>query len=114
MAAARGKAAKNPVGAMKGQGALAERLASDARSLAELALSMRKDELATTDPIVAAMTAASVGTKWIADSRVALDEQAAKLAASLYKTDGAKGLESLKAAYATHAANLSKAQNGLR
>ena len=111
--AARGKAAKNPVGAMKGQGALAERMASDARSLAELALSMRKGELETTDPIVAAMTSASVATRWIAASRSALDEQASKLAASLDKTSGAQGLEALKAAYAAHASNLSKAKNGL-
>lgn len=113
LTAARGKAAKNPVGAMKGQGALAERMAADSKSLAELALSMRKAELGTTDPIVAAMTAASVGTKWIADSRAALDEQAAKLAASLYKTDGAKGLAALQSAYAAHTLNLSKAKNGL-
>ncbi|MEQ1919652.1 MAG: hypothetical protein ABL955_10675, partial [Elusimicrobiota bacterium] len=113
LTAARAKAAKNPVGAMKGQGALAERMASDAQALTELALTMRKAELGTTDPIVAAMAAATVGTKWIADSRTALDEQAAKLAASLYKTDGAKGLETLKAAYAAHASNLSKAKNGL-
>ncbi len=113
LTAARGKAAKNPVGAMKGQGALAERMAADAKSLAELALSMRKDELGTTDPIVTAMAAALVATGWISASRSALDEQASKLAASLYKADGSKGLESLKAAYATHAANLSKAKNGL-
>ncbi|MCR4295718.1 MAG: hypothetical protein NUW21_09310, partial [Elusimicrobia bacterium] len=113
LAAARGKAAKNPVGAMKGQGALAGRMAADAKSLSELALSMRKDELRTTDPIVAALAAASVGTAWIAGSRSALDERAGKLAASLYKTSGAKGLEELKAAYASHASSLAKAKHGL-
>ncbi|MBI2789728.1 MAG: hypothetical protein HYX59_13700 [Elusimicrobia bacterium] len=113
LAAARGKAAKNPVGAMRGQGALAERMAADAKSLSELALSMRKDELAVTDPVVAALTAAAVGTQWIADSRAALDKSASDLAASLFKTDGAKGLALLKAAYAEHATNLAKAKNGL-
>jgi uncharacterized membrane protein YgcG len=113
LAAARGKAAKNPVGAMKGQGALAERMAADSKSLAELALSMRKDELAVTDPIAAALAASSVGTEWIAKSRAALDAQAADLASSLFKNDGAKGLASLQAAYAEHAANLAKAKNGL-
>ena len=111
--AARGKAARNPVGAMKGQGALAERLASDAKALSEQALSMYGSEKAVTDPVVAALAAASVGTKWIADSRLALDAQASKLASSLYKTDGAKGLEALKASYAQHASSLSKAKNGL-
>ncbi|MDP3542687.1 MAG: hypothetical protein Q8T11_09510 [Elusimicrobiota bacterium] len=113
LAAARGKAAKNPVGAMKGQGALAERLASDAKSLAELALSMRKDELAVTDPIVAALAAASVGTQWIAGSRAALDKSASELASSLLKNDGALGLAALTAAYAEHTTNLAKAKNGL-
>lgn len=113
LSAARGKAAKNPVGAMKGQGALAERMAADAKSLSELALSMRKDELAVTDPVVAALAAAAVGTQWIADSRAALDKQASDLASSLFKNDGAKGLASLKSAYAEHASNLSKAKNGL-
>ncbi len=113
LTAARGKAAKNPVGAMKGQGALAERMASDAKSLSESALAMYKDEVSITDPIVAAMTSASVATKWIADSRKALDKQTSAIASSLYTTDGSKGLETLKAAYATHASNLSKAKNGL-
>lgn len=113
LAAARGKAAKNPVGAMKGQGALAERMAADAQSLSELALSMRKDELAVTDPVVAALAAAAVGTQWIADSRSRLDDAASKLAASLFKTDGALGLAALKSAYAEHATNLAKAKTGL-
>ena len=113
LAAARGKAAKNPVGAMKGQGALAERMAGNAQSLSELALAMRKDELASTDAVVAALAAASVATKWIADARAALDERASALAASLYKADGAQGLDALKSAYATHASNVSKAKNGL-
>jgi len=113
LAAARGKAAKNPVGAMKGQGALAERMAADVKSLSEAALSMYKAEGSVTDPIVAALAAASVGTQWIADSRAALDAQASKLASSLSKTDGSKGLETLKTSYAEHASNLSKAKNGL-
>ncbi|MBI2386420.1 MAG: hypothetical protein HYV14_10450 [Elusimicrobia bacterium] len=113
LAAARGKAAKNPIGAMKGQGALAGRMAADSKSLAELALSMYRDELAVTDPIVAALTAASVGTKWIADDRAALDARASKLASSLAQSDGAKGLASLQAAYAERAASLAKAKNGL-
>jgi len=113
LAAARGKAAKNPVGAMKGQGALAERMAADAKSLAELALSMRKDEAAVTDPIVAALAAASVGTQWIADSRSALDGAASALAASLLATPGAQGLQSLQTAYSNRSAKLSKAKNGL-
>lgn len=113
LAAARSKAAHNPVGAMKGQGALAERIAADSAALADLAVSMYKGETSTTDPIVAALTASSVGTKWVADSRAALDSQASELAASLAKTDGAKGLAALKAAYETHASNLSKAKNGL-
>lgn len=113
LAAARGKAAKNPVGAMKGQGALAERMAADAKSLSELALSMSRSETSTTDPVAAALAAASVGTRWIANSRAALDAQASSLASSLFKNDGAKGLEALAAAYAAHAANVSKAKNGL-
>ena len=113
LAAARAKAAKNPVGAMKGQGALAERLASDSAALAELAASMYKNETSATDPVVAALTAASVGVKWIADSRAALDAQASKLASSLSKSEGAKGLEALKAAYSTHASNAVTAKTGL-
>lgn len=113
LAAARGKAAKNPVGAMKGQGALAERMAKDASSLSELALSMREDEAAGTDPIVAALAAASVGTQWIAGNLSALDKQAAELASSLFKNDGTLGLATLKAAYAERTANLAKAKNGL-
>jgi len=113
LTAARAKAGKNPVGAMKGQGALAERMAADAKTLSELAVSMYKDEVSTTDPVVAAMTAASVGTKWVADSRSALDQQASTVASSLYKTAGTNGIETLKSAYATHASNLSKAKNGL-
>lgn len=113
LAAARGKAAKNPVGAMKGQGALAERMAKDARSLSELALSMRKDEAAVTDPIVAALAAASVGTQWIAGNLSALDKQASDLASSLFKNDGTSGLAALKAAYEARTTNLAKAKNGL-
>lgn len=113
LAAARRKAAKNPVGAMKGQGALAERMAADALALSELAVTMHQHEVAKTDPIVAELAAASVGTKWIADSRAALDAQASSLASSLFKNDGAKGLEALAAAYAAHAANISKAKIGL-
>ncbi len=113
LAAARGKAAKNPVGAMKGQGALAGRMAADAKSLSELALSMYRAETSTTDPVVAALAAASVGTKWIADSRAALDERASGLAASLFKNDGAEGLAALEAAYAAHASSLAKAKSGL-
>jgi hypothetical protein len=113
LAAARDKAAKNPVGAMQGQGALAERMAADAKSLTELALAMRKDELGVTDPIVAALAAAKVATLWIESSRSALDKQASAVASSLYKTAGAKGLEELKTAYSAHSSNLSKAKNGL-
>ena len=113
LAAARNKAAKNPVGAMQGQGALAERMAADAKSLTELALAMRKDELGVTDPIIAALAAAQVATLWIEASRDALDAQATKLASSLFKTSAAAGLETLKTAYSAHASNLSKAKNGL-
>ncbi|UPT73753.1 MAG: hypothetical protein M0D55_18190 [Elusimicrobiota bacterium] len=113
LAAARAKAAKNPVGAMKGQGAHAERMAADAKALSELALTMREGELSTTDPVVAAMTAAAVGTKWISDARASLDAQASALAGSLVKTSGEKGLAALASTYAEHASNLSKAKNGL-
>lgn len=113
LAAARSKAEHNPVGAMKGQGALAERLAADAKALAEYAASMFRGEVGATNDAVKALDAASVGTKWIAESRAALDEQASKLAASLLKTEGASGLAALKAAYETHAANAANAKKGL-
>ncbi len=102
LAAARAKAAKNPVGAMKGQGALAERLAADTLAIAEKTVAMFQAEVAETDPVVEALAAASVATKWIADSRVKLDAQASKLAASILKSSGAEGLAALTAAYDAH------------
>lgn len=102
LAAARAKAAKNPVGAMKGQGALAERLAADTLAIAEKTVSMFQAEVAETDPVIKALAAASVATKWIADSRVKLDAQATKLASSILKTSGTEGLAALTAAYEAH------------
>lgn len=113
LAAARAKAAKNPVGAMKGQGALAERMAADALAVAELALTMYRDEVAKTDPVVAALAAASVGTKWIADSRSALDGAASAHAGSLAKTPGDDGLRALSTAYALFTGKVLKAKNSL-
>ncbi len=109
LAAARAKAGKNPVGAMKGQGAEAARLAADALALAEKSVSMYQAEVADTDAVVKALAAASVATKWIADSREKLDKQSAKLAAALLKTPGAAGLAALNDAYAAHAANVKTA-----
>lgn len=113
LAAARGKAAKNPVGAMKGQGALAERMAADALALSELAVTMYQYEVAKTDPVVAELAAASVGTKWIADSRAALDGAASAHAASLAKTPGDDGLQALRTAYSLFTGKVLKAKNGL-
>ena len=113
LAAARGKAAKNPVGAMKGPGALAERMAADALALSELAVTMYQHEVAKTDPVVAELAAASVGTKWIADSRAALDGAASAHAASLAKNPGDDGLRSLRTAYSLFTGKVLKAKNGL-
>lgn len=113
LAAARAKAAKNPVGAMKGQGALAERMAADALAVSELASTMYEYEVAKTDPVVAALAAASVGTQWIADSRAAIDGAASAHAGSLAGNEGVDGLRALRTAYANFTGKVLKAKNGL-
>ena len=111
--AARVKAAKDPVGAMKRLGALAGRMTVEAQKLSELAVAMYKGELTNTDPVIAALAAAKIGTDWIFISRAALDKRASSLAASLEAASGAQGLSELQAAYKTHSSNLAKAKNGL-
>lgn len=81
VAASRQTALKDPVQAVYGGGAEAERVVSDASALISVLTTARSGALASTDAAARAIAAASVENAWIADAKKKLSAKADKIAA---------------------------------